>query len=154
MVTVKLFKTYTDLMDWLNQHPDSVSIAENLPLLSNLNMLENIALIDEVHGRLSVKEAESKALQRLTHLGMERLALLRTAQCTYEERFLIMLLRATSMPVNQVFILFPLSLVPHEGGMEPVLNRIQQIDTKMNLQILDLKSNLILYQGLPCHISE
>lgn len=154
MVTVKIFKTYASLIEWRDQHNDSVSIAENLPLLSNLNMLENIALIEQVHSRLSVKQAESRALQRLTLIGAESIALKRSPQCTEEEKFLTMLLRATSMPVSQVFILFPLSLMPHEDGMAPVLNRIQQIDTQIPLQILDLQSNLIHYQGLPCLISE
>ena len=154
MVTVKFFDDYHLLTDWLSYQEDFSLVARDIPLLSNLNLLENVALIYEVHHHMSVKQAELKVMQILKTMGLEQLALKRIAQCNDQEIFQFLLLRATAMPQKQAFILLPLSLVSHADGIHVILKTINNLNGSLKVSILDLKSNQIHYQGHPCHISE
>ena len=154
MVNVRFFENYGLLTDWLSTQEDFVLVAEDVPLLSNLNLLENVALIDEVHHHMSVKQAESKVLQTLKSNGLEQLAFKRIPQCNDHEIFQFLLLRAAAMPKKQAFILLPLTLVNHEDGINAILNIINNLKIDLTISILDLKSNQIHYQGLACLISE
>ncbi len=88
-------------------------VSARAPLISNLTVWGNIALIRQYHENLSWHTAKSLAEGLLSRLGMAAIAQKRYSALTPEERFGAMLLRA-AMVRNAVLVLDrPLSLVPH-----------------------------------------
>lgn len=66
----------------------------DVPLISNLNVWENIALIKQYRGRYSKHDAKNLVLSLLDTLTLEHIAEKRTPDLSEEERFSVMVLRA------------------------------------------------------------
>jgi len=87
-------------------------VSLDIPLISNLSVLHNIALIKEYHHHLSRKEAEHLVLDYLDRLNLAETAFKRNPALTYEERFCVMLLRAVMVEDNVVVIDRPFKIMP------------------------------------------
>jgi ABC-type lipopolysaccharide export system ATPase subunit len=87
-------------------------VSLDVPLISNLNVLQNIALIKAYHHHASSKEAEALVLSYLEKLKLTHIAFKRNPGLSYEERFCAMLLRAVMVEDNAVLIDRPFKIMP------------------------------------------
>ncbi|MFA5181254.1 MAG: hypothetical protein WC405_08015 [Syntrophales bacterium] len=86
-------------------------VSLDAPLISNLSVLSNIALIKQYHGRLSVREAEDIAKMYLTKLHLEDIATKRNPVLLEEQRFCVMVLRAVMVENAMVVIDRPFKIM-------------------------------------------
>lgn len=154
MVGVRFFDYYEEIEPWIREHPEGVVVSDKTPLLANLSMTENIALIDQVHQNCSIKDSEKLARQLLEKLNLTAIEKSRVSICSDLELFATMLLRAERMPDDEVFIVLPLSLLGHADAIGQTLALMQLLDSHKKFSILELSSNRIHYQGQACHIFE
>jgi ABC-type nitrate/sulfonate/bicarbonate transport system ATPase subunit len=88
-------------------------VSSEVPLLSNLDVRGNIALILQYHQNLSWRESKTWVDDLLHRLGLSSIAEKRNPALTAEERFSVMLLRA-SMVQNVVLVLDrPFNILTH-----------------------------------------
>ena len=153
MVTIELFKTTQDAQDWIEQQQDYVLLSEQTPLLSNLLIWENIALIEQSHHRLSVKESQRHVQALLDKVGQGHLAKKRIYECNELELFIALLARSYFMDVAQLVIVYPEALVGNTVNFSDVRYWIERIETKKTVVILDLIYNQGYFQGQTCHIN-
>lgn len=154
MVGVRFFDYYAGIESWIREHPEGVVVSDKTPLLANLSMTENIALIDQVHRNCSIKDSEKLARQLLAKLNLTAIEKKRVSICSDLELFATMLLRAERMPNDEVFIVLPLSLLGHADAIGQTLALLHLLDSHKKFSILELNSNRIHYQGQACHIFE
>lgn len=95
----------------LRQHLDALMlehgrassmISLDIPLISNLDVLHNIALIKLYRDNISRRRAEELVMKLLTRYKLESIAYKRSAELTDEQQFCVMLLRAAM--VNEAII--------------------------------------------------
>lgn len=125
-------------------------VSDRLPLLSNLNMIENIALVLEVHQKMSVQKAESVAFDYLKKLGSEMTGNKRIAQCSEKEVFYVKLIRAMLAPFMEVLIVTPSNLTDKQHSANFIHETVTKLESVKNVTILDLKSNESHYLGKTC----
>ena len=87
-------------------------VSEDVPLISNLDVWINIALIKQYHQNLSRDAAEGEVMRYLHRYGLERIAHKRNPALTAEQRFRVMLLRAAMVTEAIVVIDRPFRLLP------------------------------------------
>ena len=87
-------------------------VSLDAPLISNLSVLSNIALIKQYHGGLSVREAEDIAKIFLKKLHMEDIAGKRSPVLEEEQRFCVMVLRAVMVEDAILVIDRPFKIMP------------------------------------------
>jgi ABC-type lipoprotein export system ATPase subunit len=87
-------------------------VSLDAPLISNLSVLGNIALIKQYHGRLSVRAAEDIAKLQLKKLHLEDIAAKRNPVLLEEQRFCVMVLRAVMVEAPVVVIDRPFKIMP------------------------------------------
>jgi ABC-type lipoprotein export system ATPase subunit len=87
-------------------------VSLDAPLISNLSVLSNIALIKQYHGHLSVCESEDIAIMRLNKLHLEDIAKKRNPVLLEEQRFCVMVLRAVMVEDPVVVIDRPFKIMP------------------------------------------
>ena len=115
-------------------------------------MLENIALIKEVHELLPTKLAQKEASEYLQIIGLGDIGLNRLTQCSSLDIFYILIIRALMTKEMNVIIVTPFHLVDNLRDMESVLANIQKLNDKKNILILDTISNETHYKGCSCNI--
>jgi ABC-type nitrate/sulfonate/bicarbonate transport system ATPase subunit len=93
--------------------PSLAMVARDVPLLSNLDVWANIALIKQYHENMPAAKAERLVLGYLRRYDMEEIAYRRSPSLTAEERFCAMLLRAVCVQDAVVLIDRPFLLLPH-----------------------------------------
>ena len=98
------------------------------PLLSNLHVKGNIAMIKEYHQNLPRREAEILALQHLQRYGMEDTADKRGSALTNRERFCVMLLRAAMLEGAIILIDRPFTIAPDIKDASFIEEAIKRID--------------------------
>jgi len=127
-----------------------------MPLLSNLTVIENIALIEEVHERLPREIAHRNALEKLGLLRLETIAASRIATCSQFERFSVEMIRASMMLDVKIYIILPLQQFHTNNSIGDMMQLIVDINVEERVTILDLYSNIEKYKrkGVPCHIIE
>ncbi len=125
-------------------------------MLSNLSVIENIALIQEVHERLTREAAHENALDKLRLLGLEAIAKSRIASCSQFEYFCISMIRASMMLDAKIYIILPLQQFHTNSSIEDMVHSICNINIQEHVIILDLVSNIEEYKlkGVSCHIIE
>ncbi len=69
-------------------------VSANVPLISNLDVWANIALIRQYHENMAAAEARRLAEEYLRRYGLEGISSKRGPALTNEQRFCVMLLRA------------------------------------------------------------
>ena len=80
------------------------TVSPEVPLLSNLSVWGNIALIPQYHQGLSTREAKARAFALLERFSLAGIAEKRNPSLTADERFLVMVLRAAAVQ-NAVLLL-------------------------------------------------
>lgn len=140
----------------IGQHIDTLEdyslISKDTPLISNLNMLENIALIKEVHELLSIEKAENIAKESLEKIGLSHIGLNRLNQCSSLEVFYVMFIRALMSRDMNVIITTPFSLISNLRDIQPILDNIEILNTHKNIFIFDNITNKSHYEGSSCPI--
>ena len=131
---------------------DYALISKDTPLISNLNMLENIALIKEVHELLSRDEAEKIADTYLAKIGLSNIGLKRLNQCSPSEVFYVMFIRALMSKEKSIIILTPLALMSNLSNMQTVIDTLHLLETEKEIFIFDTLTNKSHYEGNPCLI--
>jgi len=92
-----------------NRHIGLVSI--DIPLISNLNVWNNIALIRQYHFSISEDSARQLVVEYLQRYDMSHIAYRRNPALTDEERFCVMLLRAVMLDNAVVVIDRPFQIL-------------------------------------------
>lgn len=115
-------------------------------------MLENIALIKEVHEHMPTKEAQEQAKEYLKKIELENIGLNRLNQCNTYEVFCVSLIRALMTKEMDVIIVSPFHLIDNLRDINTVITTIEKLEVKKNILILDTLSNEIHYKGSSCNI--
>jgi ABC-type nitrate/sulfonate/bicarbonate transport system ATPase subunit len=93
------------LKDFITAHKSQLGLVSlEAPLISNLPVWSNIALIRQYHQNMSWHEAKATVDRLLQRMGMASIAEKRNPALTKEERFYAMLLRA-AMVQDAVLVL-------------------------------------------------
>ena len=87
-------------------------VSEVVPLISNLDVWINIALIRQYHQNLSNESAQEEVMGYLRRYQLELIAHKRIFALTDEQRFRVMLLRAAMVADAVVVIDRPFKLLP------------------------------------------
>ena len=87
-------------------------VSEDVPLISNLDVWINIALIKQYHQNQPHEAAREEVMGYLRRYGLEKIANKRSPALTDEQRFCIMLLRAVMVAEAIVIIDRPFKLLP------------------------------------------
>lgn len=103
-------------------------VSHEIPLISNLNIFENVALIKQYHQKASRKETQNIVLQYLKKLNLEHIAYVRNPNLSEEERFCGMLLRAAMVQSGIVLIYRPFMLLPANKNAAFIYNLLKNID--------------------------
>ena len=138
--------------EFIKASSDYSLISKETPLISNLNMLENIALIKEFHDGFSIVKAEKDAHKQLDKIDMSHIELRRATECTSTEIFYIMLIRALMTKELNVIIVSPFSLLDNIRDIEVVLKDMNILNTKKNIFLIDDTANAPHYKGYSCNI--
>lgn len=115
-------------------------------------MLENIALIKEVHELLPRAEAEALANSYLQKIDLSNIGTNRLNQCNSIEIFYCMFIRALMCKESNVIILTPFYLIDNLEDIHSVIEKIDILNDNKNILILDSIKNEIQYEGSLCHI--
>jgi ABC-type nitrate/sulfonate/bicarbonate transport system ATPase subunit len=103
-------------------------VSEDVPLISNLDVWINIALIKQYHQNLSHEAAEEEVKTYLRRYGLEKIAKKRNPALTDEQRFRIMLLRAVMITEAVVVIDRPFKLLPELQDSRFIYDSLTIID--------------------------
>ncbi len=123
-------------------------ISINTPLLANLNMIENIALIPEVHKHISVKKAQELAQACLAKIDKEDIALKRMHQVNEVEMFYVLIARALMDSRETIVIINPLSILKHVEFLAIAMKNLAILNKEKNIIILENDINRFHYEGM------
>ncbi len=131
-------------------------MSQGTPLLSNLDIIENIALIKEVHERLSQKAAQKQALEALEAVGYAYIGRFRSVNCNVKELFIAQLIRASMMQYAKITIIRPFVMLKDTEEIPMILDALRRIKEGCDCEILDMKLNRSKYEagGEACSIIE
>ena len=129
-------------------------ISIDTPLISNLDMCENIALIKEVHENLSVSKANNLALQILRKIDLKEIGHKYIGNCSDEEIFLVMYIRAVMSQEKNVILKLPSRILGNLFRIKKLIQNMIDIGINKKIIILDLVSNENYYEGLECSIEK
>ena len=131
-----------------------VAVSLHTPLLSNLNIIENIALIEEVHQRFNREKSHKNALKKLQKLNLQELKLKRPSQCSNLQLFSISLIRASMMKDVIIVVITPLVQYQAEDSLEHLYKILNILDIRERTIILDLSlyENDYTDKGIRCNI--
>ena len=136
---------------FVDAQKESILISKDTPLISNLDMCENISLIKEVHHLISTTKAKALAMECLKKLSLEDIAFKRPTQCDDTQKFYVMFIRALMCDVSTVIILDPSRLINTLKDIKAIIENIEVLSEK-SVIILDTFSNEVHYEGCSCHI--
>jgi len=103
-------------------------VSSEVPLISNLDVWRNIALIGQYHQNMPERKAKALVLQCLQRYGLENIADKRNQALSEEERFCVMLLRAAMVPDVVIVIDRPLKMIPYLQGTSFIYEALEKID--------------------------
>ncbi|MBN1381865.1 MAG: hypothetical protein JXA41_09340 [Deltaproteobacteria bacterium] len=117
---------------------DSSLISLDIPLISNLDVLNNIALIKLYRDNLPKRQAEQLVLKLLNRYKLEDIAYKRSADLTDEHRFCVMLLRAAMINEATIVIDRPFIILHNSQDSSFMKYALNTIDDLYNqCHILD-----------------
>jgi len=118
-------------------------------------MLENIALIREVHTLMPTSKAQELANQYLQKINLDSIGTKRLNQCSSLEIFYVMCIRALMMDAKTVIIETPYAIVDNLRDIASVLENISILNfTNKKILILDTQNNQIHYKGCKCNTAK
>ena len=106
-------------------------------------MLENIAIIKEVHEHLPTPQAQKEAKDYLRKINLEKIGLNRLNQCNSFEVFCVALIRALMTKEMNVIIVSPFRLIENLRDIKTVLTAIEKLEVYKNIIIIHTISNEI-----------
>lgn len=121
-----LNKTLADIAQELGHRQGLVS--SEAPLISNLNVWSNIALISQYHKNMSEQTAKKFVLKCLQRFRLEGIAHKKNQVLTEEERFYVMLLRAAMVPEAVIVMDRPLNMIPYLQSTSFIYEALEKID--------------------------
>ena len=98
------------------------------PLISNLTIWNNIALIQQYHHNMSQVEAMALVNDLLSRTGMESISEKRNSSLTTEERFCAMLLRALMVRDAVVVLDRPFTILTDLRDGNFIMNILRKFD--------------------------
>jgi len=143
---------YDQIEPFLAKLHDTIAVSAQTPLLSNLNMCENIALIREVHQHLPQKISMLQAKEALKRIGLEDICQKRLHQCTPIEIFYVMLIRAMMSEAKIITVITPFSFVKKLSNFSSVLDTLYALDFQQEVIVVDIFKNLHHYRDKRCII--
>ncbi len=118
-------------------------------------MIENIALIMQVHDHLSRKKAQKLAYDALKALGLIHLAPLRYDACSDKDIFYIQLIRAFVQKGDKIIIDQPFVFLAEENSINFILDALDALLIPyQQVLIIDLEHQQSHYKEVSCHIEE
>jgi ABC-type lipoprotein export system ATPase subunit len=132
----------------INQHKRHIGLVSvDVPLISNLDVCDNIALIIQYHRDAPVGEAENHVMNYLMRFHLEAIARKRNPSLSDRERFCAMLVRAVMVDSAVVVIDRPLKLLPDLEDNRFFYNTLTTVsDLFTECHILDYKWNRHHYE--------
>lgn len=129
-------------------------MSQSTPLLANLDIIENIALIKEAHEFMPTKEAQAVAMEALERLGYGHIAHRRSVDCTIRELFVAQLVRASMLQYAKIVIIRPFVMLKDTEEITMLLETLRAMKSACDCTVLDMKSNRSKYEagGASCHI--
>lgn len=119
---MKIFSTQRELEDY-QASGDWALVSDDTPLLSQLTILENIALLKEFHHGEKRNRAEKEAQQLLAGCGFEHIASQRPFEINNKESFVAKYLRAVASDFEKILIVRPFD---HAESFE-IMNLLQEL---------------------------
>jgi len=116
--------------------------------------LENIAIIKEVHEHLATKEAQKLADEYLQKINISKIGLFRPVDCSQLELFYVAFIRALMSKEKDIMIITPFSIINNLGDIAIIIEKINILNDKKNIFILDTNINKIHYKEDLCPIIE
>jgi len=117
------------LSDLKERHPENLGlVSTDIPLISNLNVWLNIALIRLYHLSESRLQAKRRVVGLLNRFQKREIAGLRISALDHWERYLVKLLRAAMVQDALIVIDRPFRLVPDLPDAELIENSLNRID--------------------------
>ena len=98
------------------------------PLISNLNVRNNITLIPQYHRNMPLKQAEALTDDLLRRLGMASIAGNKTTNLSPEELFCVMLLRAVMVEDAVLVLDRPFSILTNIMEDHFIMDSLQSVD--------------------------
>ena len=118
-------------------------------------MIENIALIAQVHEHLSRHDAQKEASNNLKALGLLTLSSLRYEACSEKEIFYVQLIRAKSQKDAIIVIDQPFVFLTEEMNLNFILEALDALlISYQDVLIIDLAHQRSHYKESACHIEE
>ena len=118
-----------ELNDFTAQHKKNLGLVSlDVPLLSNLDVWVNIALIKQYHENLSADKAQKLVLSYLARYGLEDISSKRNPALTNKERFCAMLLRAAMVMDAMVVIDRPFTIIPDVQDDRFIYETLKAVD--------------------------
>lgn len=116
-------------------------------MISNLDILGNIALIRQYHENLSANESRLLVEGYLRRYGLEKIAAKRSPDLTDEERFRVMLIRAVMVRDAVLIINQPFKIMPYDKEPGFLADTLKVIDDSFKeCYIFDLAWNKDRYR--------
>lgn len=103
-------------------------VSADIPLISNLDVLRNIALIYQYHREASKKIALEFVMQGLRRYGLERIAQKKNPELSDDERFCVMVLRAAMVEKAVIAIDRPFKMLHYHNDLSFIYDTIGKID--------------------------
>jgi len=117
------------LEDFLADHKPNLGLVSlKTPLISNLPVWSNIALIRQYHENMPWEKAKTLALDLLQRFGMDATAEKRNSSLAAEERFCIMLIRAAMVRDAVVVLDRPFRILPDLQDGRFFTNSLRKVD--------------------------
>ena len=117
------------LKDFTAKHKKNLGfVSLDVPLLSNLDVWVNIALIKQYHENLSSDKAQKLVLSYLARYSLEDISNKRNPALTNRERFCAMLLRAAMVRDSIVVIDRPFTIMPDIQDDRIIYDAVRTID--------------------------
>jgi len=157
-ISIRLFSSINELNRYKEEtypNEDYAFVSTSTPLLSNLSMIENIALIMQVDERLSRKEAQKIAYDAMKPLGLISVAPLRYDVCSQKEIFYVQLIRAFVKKGAKIIIDQPFAFLAEENSINFILDALDALLIPyQQVMIIDLENQGSRYKEVSCHIEE
>ena len=115
-------------------------------------MLENIAIVKEVHEHMTTPKAQQLANDTLDKINLSRIGLYRAPKCSTMEIFYVMFIRALMTKETTVIIEIPHSVMENLNELQATFDNLNILKMSKNILILDIIDNETYYEGCSCNI--
>lgn len=117
-----------------------------MPLLSNLSIWQNIALIKQFHENMEAAKAHELVVEILSSLGLEHIAGKRWYHLNEDELFTAKLVRAAMLHEAEILIDRPFAMLRNKKSIKSVLETLALLDKHfVKCNILDYDWNKVRY---------